>query len=458
MATLETAESTPQAGLTEPQVRTEPRWNLAFIAILGYLVVEYMRLSAQYPIFQPVQIGKVVVAIAALGWLISPRPPRQGRSRIRALDIGLGFLLFGAFFSMLFSNYIGSAWGGYLDLLRWALIYFLIGRIVTSSWRFRIFVLVFVLLNFKMAQAGIRYYFHTLASWGSETVAVREGARAGSVGFFSNSADFGVAMCVVWPLTAMLLMMKPQKLFWRVLLLTASGVFLIAILVCGSRGAVVGAACVILAGIAVSKRKLGVVLMALLLVPGILFVMPGASKLRFRSAVDYRDDPTASSRLMFWRAGLLMFRDNPLLGVGIHNFAETRRDHYAYLGGTEVAWVPHSIYIEVLSELGLGGMIPTLTLIGLLFWLNAKTRKQMLTLGAEKRGSFEYCVASGLDLALVGYLTSGAFVAVFYYPHMWVLLGMSVGLHRATMRLHPQPAPQDAVSPDEAPQLRAVAS
>jgi O-antigen ligase len=256
----------------------------------------------------------------------------------------------------------------------------------------------------------------------------------------------------------MLLFMKPQKLLWRALLLAGSGVFLVAILVCGSRGALVGAVCVVLAGIMASKRKVAVVIMALLLVPGIIFVLPRASKERFQSAMDYHDDPTASSRLVFWKAGLMMFHDHPLLGVGIKNFPETRLERYSQLGETSAAWVPHSIYIEVLSELGLAGTIPALALFVLFFRLNAKTRRHLLALGPEKRGSFEFCFASGLDLALVGYLTSGAFVAVFYYPHLWVLLGLSVGLYTAVSQLQPRPGPRDPAASHQVRQLQVVAS
>lgn len=34
-------------------------------------------------------------------------------------------------------------------------------------------------------------------------------------------------------------------------------------------------------------------------------------------------------------------------------------------------------------------------------------------------------------MAIVAFLVSGAFLTTLYYPHMWFLVGMSVGLHRA---------------------------
>jgi putative inorganic carbon (HCO3(-)) transporter len=403
----------------------EARWSLAFIGTLGYLFVEYMRISAQYQVLLPFHVGKVIVVVMALGWLVSPRLRYMDRASVRALDIAMVSLLFMSFFSTLFAKYSEPAWEGYIDLLKWGLIFFLLGRIVTSSWRYRIFIFLFLLLNLKMAQAGVRYFYHARAYWG-ETIAIREGARAGTVGFFSNSADFGVAMCVAWPIAVMLLFSKPGKV-WRVVLLACSIIMLVAIMVCGSRGAAVGAVCTVLAGAFIARRKLAIGLMALLLIPGIIFVIPEASKVRFQSAWDYQQDRTAMNRITFWKAGLRMFGDHPLFGVGPKNYPPTLITEDERYGVGRLA-VPHSTYIEVLAELGTGGMVPFLALLFFFFRLNAKTRKHLQAQGIERR-SFEFCMSQGLDLAMIGYLSSGAFVAVFAYPHLWVLSGLSVALY-----------------------------
>jgi O-antigen ligase len=439
-----------------PQFRSEPRWDLAFVGILGYLFVEYMRLPLAYEALRAVYIGKVVIAIAALGWLLSPRPPSGDRSIARVIDIALVILLFGAFFSTLFAGHIGLAWDGYVTLVKWGLIYFFISRIVTSSWRMRIFIFLLILLNVKLARGGIRYFYATESLY-NEAVAVREGAQAGSTGFFSNSADFGVAMCVIWPIAVMLLFARLKRL-WRIFLLLSSLVFLFTILICGSRGAVVGAVCVVLVGAFTSRKKLAILAMALLMLPGIIFVIPDASKVRFKSAWELEGDRTAESRLVFWRAGLLMLRDHPVFGVGLENFPESRVEHYLEPGDPTAKYVAHSVFIEVLSELGLAGAVPVLALFVLIFRLNAKTRRHLMALGPEHRSSFEYCLTMGLDLGLVGYLASGAFVAVFRYPHLWVLLGISVGLHTACSRLQlpqtsPGPTPMEQIN-----RLQAVAS
>ena len=49
-------------------------------------------------------------------------------------------------------------------------------------------------------------------------------------------------------------------------------------------------------------------------------------------------------------------------------------------------------------------------------------------LGGNK---FILYMAHGLDGALVGYLVSGFFVTVLYYPYFWINLAMTVALNQA---------------------------
>jgi hypothetical protein len=52
---------------------------------------------------------------------------------------------------------------------------------------------------------------------------------------------------------------------------------------------------------------------------------------------------------------------------------------------------------------------------------------------------FLYFLAYGLDGALVGFMVSGFFVTVLYYPYFWINLAMTVSLHesaRTALGLH----------------------
>lgn len=416
--------------------RTERRWDLAFLSILGYVVVEYTRLPAMYPILIPLRLGKVVVAASLVGLLLAPRARQASVPQVRRIDVATVALLLAGFFSAMFAPFQELAWDGLLDAVRMGLIYFLIGRIVNTSWRLKVFVFLLLLLNFKLAQHGIRYYFSGVKIYG-ETVALREGAAAGSVGFFSDSADFGNAMCVVWPLATSLLFAERKKLV-RWLFVLFSATFLFAIFICGSRGAVVGAAAIVLTALSRNPKRFVTVVLASGFLIALLYVLPQASKRRFESAWHWQNDPTASNRVYLWKAGLMIWRDHPFLGVGIDNFPWVRANSYAIPGsGGSNPFGEHSIFIQALSGLGLVGTIPFLLLMVFQLRLNARTRKQLLALDPRYRRSWEYSLAQGLDLAMVGFAVSGAFISVLFYPQLWVLSGMSVGLNTACRQLQP---------------------
>src|SRR5258708_6341951 len=97
----------PPRSLAQPR---EAHWDLAFIGIMGYLVVEYMRLSAQYQFLLPFQIGKVIVAVTLLGWLISHQSGQGDRSPVRRIDWALCLMVFASFASACFASDQDPAW------------------------------------------------------------------------------------------------------------------------------------------------------------------------------------------------------------------------------------------------------------------------------------------------------------------------------------------------------------
>jgi O-antigen ligase len=400
----------------------EMHWNLAFAGLILWAFIEYSRLPEMYPVFQVFQLGKIATVLAGLGFLINPRLRASGPSDSKALDLAVLVFVVGNFLSACFASQQGQVWNGFLDVLLWGIVYFLMTRILVNSWQIRIFLFLIFLLSLKLAQHTVREYFLDRSMGVSDMqIIMRGGAGEGTSSFFGNVADLGLAMAVVWGITWALLVGKSEKKkLNRWFLVMCFVVFLLAILFCGSRGAVVGAAAIALVAL-VKSRKFGAVFLAVVFVLGVWFVLPGASKERFRSAWDWQHDTNAATRVMFWKAGLVMFEENPILGVGPGNFAAVNPTHF----------VSHSLYIQVLAESGLAGTVPLAVILILFLRLNARTRKRALTLRSAQRQSFEYCMALGLDLGLVGYLTSGAFLSVLYYPHLWILLGLSVAVNRS---------------------------
>lgn len=408
------------------------RGGLDFYGLLFYIFVEYTRIAAMYPALAPLQLGKVSLLLALLG-VLTGRSETSANGN-RQLRMFLMLLAIFTLFSGIAARYIVVPVGALWNMPEQIIIAFLVGRAVVNPWRQKRFVFLIMLLMLKVAQHGLRSYGIGHSKATNEMAFVSFGIVGGGGSFYANSADLGVAMAVTFGLGVALSQANlVRKWHWFFILCTAA--FGAMILVCGSRGAIVGGAAVVLAAFVRSARKGWAIVVLALFVLGLIFLMPNASRERFQSAEDYKNDTTANHRVELWKAGLRMWRDNPLLGVGPANFAQTRKAYYRINVEQERdagAFVCHSLYIEVISELGTLGMVAVAGILFTFFSITGKLRKKLREMNAGLH-DWEFCLATGLQLAMIGYLVSGAFVSVFWYPHIWILAGLAMGLNSSVM-------------------------
>jgi len=157
----------------------------------------------------------------------------------------------------------------------------------------------------------------------------------------------------------------------------------------------------------------------------IYFLLPEQQLERFQSA---GKDKTSVSRLEYWNDGLELISRFPILGAGYNNWNIAQGDIF----GRWNEELPHNIFIQCASELGYSGMLVFLLMILYTFINNFRTRKLVLRHKGETEDvkmRFIYYMAHGLDGALIGYLASGFFVTVLYYPYFWINLAMTVSLN-----------------------------
>jgi O-antigen ligase len=294
-------------------------------------------------------------------------------------------------------------------------IYILIANVVDTEDRFLIFMLCFLLYSFKMSQFGTR-------SWARDGFQFREWGTTGAPGFFQNSGEFGIQMCIFLPLIVAFIQAIGER--WprwlRIAAWIAAATAVTGIVGSSSRGAILGAGTVALWWLAKSKRKLkGLTITAMLAV--IVFIMtPPAQKARLASM---GEDATSVSRTTYWRHGLEMMRDYPILGIGYANWPEYHEVVYGRRA------LPHNIFIQAGAELGYTGLLAFIALLTSAFFVNRDTRR--LASRRPHNGRFAFFMAHGLDGAMVGFVASGFFVTVLYYPFFWINLAMTVALNNA---------------------------
>ncbi len=393
--------------------------NAAFWWLCIYIFFEYVRPQSVYPVIDILPWTQLAIMMACISALVDPSVKWVRNPENVWLIMFFVITLFSSYFA--FEPLV--SWSKLQIVLNWVIIYFLILTIINTEKRLVIFILLFILVNFKMSQHGF-FSFATrgfsFASWGVK----------GSPGWFSNSGEFGIAMTIFVPLSiAFILSLKTywgkfKKLVFYFMPFTG----LMTIVATSSRGAQLA---IIVVGIwFLLKTRLGLKsVIGVILIGFMLYsVLPDKQKERFESM---GKDDTSTQRLEYWKFGLDIMQEYPGLGIGYGNWLDYC--WYIYpngLGRENKCEQSHNSFIEVGSELGLVGLLVFFIMLMYVFIMNARTRKY-----AEKfDNKLLLYLAYGLDGGLVGYLISGFFIAAFFYPFFWMQMAMTSALYQVTLK------------------------
>lgn len=399
------------------------RQPASFWCINAYLFFEYVRPQSIYPVIEGLPFGEVCLALSLVALLVEGKVFRRFNLADAAMT-GFGGVVL-ASMAMAFDP--GHAISGWKPIANWFIAYYLITNLVDTENRFFVFMLAFLLYSFKMSQFATR-------SWMAAGFTFRRWGVVGAPGWFRNSGELAVQLAVFVPLSVcFFLALKkhwPTWKKWVFGMLPVTGI--VGVIATSSRGGQLGVAATVIVLVAKSKYKMRAFLALVLVAVSAWTLMPEAQKQRFYSA---GDDPTSRARLTYWENGLEIMRRHPILGIGYENWTPYYIKYYEGEGGPS-AWlkgqVPHNIFIEAGAELGYTGLLAFLFLIGSTLYLNRETRR----LAPRCRGdpSFFRYMAHGLDAALAGYLVSGFFVTVLYYPYFWINLAMTSALYTVAHR------------------------
>jgi len=147
-------------------------------------------------------------------------------------------------------------------------------------------------------------------------------------------------------------------------------------------------------------------------------LLPDEQKARFESI---GDDKTSQQRILYLENGIDMIAENPVLGVGFFNFSPYYQRYYEEDVLFRRAELPHNIFIQVGTDVGLAG----LAVFILMIFIAYRYAKNLRIEGCEMvQGIIGKCA----NLALVGYLVAGQFVTVSYYPFFWIHLALLVAM------------------------------
>jgi len=397
------------------------RQPLAAWAVYAYLFFEYLRPQSIYPSLNILPLARLSLLTAVIATLTS----EQGKRRWTVVDTGMSVYTLIVLLSLVTAFDLERGLSKLDVYISWVLVYWIISTAINTQTRVVLMLLGWFLWNFKMSQHGFR-------SWAMNGFAFRDWGVSGAPGWFQNSGEFGIQMCVVMPISLYFALGVRQQVSKWVFMAMLSLPFtaIAGAIASSSRGALVGMAAIGLWMLVRSKYKARAT--AALLIVGTLayMVVPPEQKARLSAS---GDDGTSTSRLTYWKRGIEFANDYPLLGIGYANWIPYYEKSWGFrLDARERVQLPHNLFIEAWSELGYTGLLALIFLIFGNFYLNSRTRSLARLLG--NKGHLSEQLAWGFDGGLVGYLVSGFFVTVLYYPYLWVNLGMSVALHLSTAR------------------------
>ncbi len=320
-------------------------------------------------------------------------------------------------------------------------------------------------LMLTVALAGTAIAMHSMFQRVTRPVSVSEEwvAEAGAVldvgeenigemlrttGTFSHPAWLGLFLSICVPFT-LGLAWNARHLRWRLAGHVAVGLQLLGILSTYSRMAYIGAAVAL--GLFALRRRFGLALIAAAC--GIAIIafpaLPEDFRNRVYSIVEYHASSSSLSRVGQQIAGLSMFLDHPMLGVGPGNFEDRVMPYQSRVPVPfEVQPIgAHNMYVEVAAELGAIGLALVLMVLAQNAWQLRQLRRHARHCGDPKQAMLWECVG----IALAVFAVSALFVHAQYRKEWWLLVGLAAAgrqfLAPAGEPVRPQAQQPEAVSP-----------
>lgn len=174
---------------------------------------------------------------------------------------------------------------------------------------------------------------------------------------------------------------------------------------------------------------------------------------------------TAAKRTDYWVAALKVWLlpGNIIIGVGPSNSPFWLGDVQEASAGTEYGVESfsgrqvHSMYFQLLSELGLVGIYFFVAIIGGTLTNNRNVLKysqaahnrinrliQLKLISADNANvpqnlcvELKFCalLLAAINTSIIGGISSGAFISVLYYPPLWVLVGVSAAVQGYAIKI-----------------------
>jgi probable O-glycosylation ligase (exosortase A-associated) len=299
---------------------------------------------------------------------------------------------------------------------------------------------IYLSLGFHGVVEGAKF----LASGGSRHIS------GPGMSIISDNNHFALAMVAVLPIVVYLYRQTTSKAL-KVALAGSSGLVATAVMGTFSRGGLIGILAVTGLAFLRSRRKARFAAVLLPLLVAAVAFAPRSWSDRMDTIKTAEEDTSFIGRVIAWKQSTIIALDNPIFGGGFHAVQDYKvwmdaRNKFSKLDFIETpepdptqAWAAHSIYFEVLGDLGFGGLL-IFVLILVTSWRNASAVMRL----AKERLEFKWAsdLALSLQYSLLAYIVSGAALSLAYFDYSFMVFALLVALRGIVTKPRPQqPSP-----------------
>lgn len=362
--------------------------------------------------------NKIFAVVTLASLLLNARQVRLRMNRTLWLLVGLGLL---GTLSAVFAIDQGSAgWDLYSKFVKILLFPFVITAVLRNRLDIHALLLAVALgMGFVGVSEGAFY----VASAGGHKIIGNQ-----SVG---DNNQLAVALLTVLPIVLYLAAQSEVK-FAKFVAYIAAGLIIAAIVGTSSRGGLIGLLALALFRIVRGRRRvLGLVSIAVVGV-AILAFAPEHWFHRMDTIGEANQDNSFMGRVVAWKISTMIALDRPFLGGGFHavqhgfawGYYGERIGALSFIATPPPDIVPHaahSIYFEMLGDLGFTGLGFLLVLMAMLY-LNAGRIRKLARGHAELAWAED--LAFMLQSSLVTYAVAGAAVSVAYTDLTYILFAV----------------------------------
>jgi putative inorganic carbon (hco3(-)) transporter len=410
---------------------------MTYFVLILLFIVEYVRPSNLFPVLNVLRVNTMVPLLVILATvLVASRVSFEqflSEKNTRLMLAWLGLIGF----SLITAGVTTYAFDKFTVVFGYFFFYWAIVKSTTSLGRIKGLFAVLIFMHIYLALLTPEMFLDSTQ---------RHYLRSGT--FLGDGNDYALSVNIALPFCLFMVFDSRgfvRRAFWGGCL----AMLVLCIIGTQSRGGTIALGAVAAYYWLKSERKAVLGGLAAAGLVGVLIAAPPQYFARMNTMGHVADDGSAQGRLTAWKAGTLMALYSPLWGVGAGNFPNNFTRYAPGLEGGGRWKTAHSIYFLQLGELGVPGLALLITFIVSNLMSNRRLSKRIPATLPDRATCVNLLVS--MSAGMLAYAVAGAFLSAAYYPHIFVLFGLSVAARRyvceglaATVEL-PTPAKSTAL-------------